>query len=344
MKKTKPCKFKLIVRAIVGMILFTYLLGLPSATYSAGLELQWNPPTANTDGSPLVNLSHYRLYYGFASYKYTFHITTNQPIAYVNDLIAGSNYYFAVMAVDSNNVESDFSEEFIWNQTPALEILTSANAITVPEGSTSSFQVKLNAAPVNPTTVTVSWLSGDTDITVHSGDSLMFTTSSWNTYQTVTLSAVAEPDRLNGVATIRCSATGTADKDVKATEQDNTPALEILTSANALAVPEGNTASFQIKLNTAPVSPTTVTVSRVSGDTNIIVQSGTSLVFNACTWNTYQTVTLLAAVDADRANDSAIIRCRATGVISRDLTATEQDKHAGAGNPDERECARGAGR
>ena len=55
----------------------------------------------------------------------------------------------------------------------------------------------------------------------------------------------------------------------------------ILTSANAVTVPEGSTATFQVKLNYAPPSPTTVTVSRVSGDTDITVQSGASLVFNA---------------------------------------------------------------
>ena len=101
----------------------------------------------------LADLSHYRLYYGFKSSKYSFQINTNKPIANVNGLIAGSNYYFAVVAVNSNGVESDFSNEFFTNVVegtvqPALEILTSTNAITVPEGGTATFQVKLNTAPV----------------------------------------------------------------------------------------------------------------------------------------------------------------------------------------------------
>ena len=152
---------------------------------------------------------------------------------------------------------------------------------------------------MSPTTVTVSRVSGDTDITVQSGTSLVFNAVSWNTYQTVTLWAAEDADMVNSSAVIRCSAPGLTSKDVTATEQDNTPALEILTSTNAVTVPEGSTASFQVKLNTAPVSPTTVTVSRTSGDTDIIVQSGISLVFNASSWSTYQTVTLSAAVDAD---------------------------------------------
>ena len=103
------------------------------------------------------------------------------------------------------------------------------------------------------------------------------------------------------------------------------PAPAILTSTNAVTVPEGGTATFQVKLNTAPVSPTTVTVSRVSGDTNISVQSGGSLVFNAGNWNIYQTVTLGATEDADEVNGSAIIRCSAPGLANKDVTATEQD-------------------
>ena len=54
MTNTKPCKFWLIGRAVVGSILFLILLGLPSVT-SAVLALQWDPPTVNSDGSPLVD-------------------------------------------------------------------------------------------------------------------------------------------------------------------------------------------------------------------------------------------------------------------------------------------------
>ena len=176
MEKTKSYKFELIGRAVVGFILLFILLGLPSVTYSATIALQWDPPTVNSDGSPLVDLARYRLYYGYESQKYIFFIETNKPIANVT-VSNSSNYYFAATAINSNNVESDFSNEFFWNQAApalALTILPSANAVTVPEGGTAIFQVKLNTAPVSPTTVTVSRVSGDTDITVQSGGSLVF--------------------------------------------------------------------------------------------------------------------------------------------------------------------------
>ena len=195
--------------------------------------------------------------------------------------------------------------------TPPLEILTSTNAVTVAEGGTATFDVRLNTAPISPTTVTVSWVSGDVDISVQSGQLLVFDASNWNTNQPVTLAAANDADGANGSATIRCSAPETADQDVTATEEDNTPALAILTSTNAVTVPEGGTATFDVRLNTAPISPTTVTVSWVSGDVDISVQSGQLLVFDASNWNTNQPVTLAAANDADQSNGSATIRCSA---------------------------------
>ena len=101
----------------------------------------------------------------------------------------------------------------------------------------------------------------------------------------------------------------------------------ILTSANAVTVPEGGNATFQVKLNYDPVNPTTVTVSRVDGDTNITVQSGTSsLVFDASNWSNNQTVTLSAEEDPDWTNGSAIIQCSAPGAAGNEVTATEWDK------------------
>ena len=215
------------------------------------------------------------------------------------------------------------------DNTPGLAILTSANAVTVPEGGTTNFLVKLNTEPINPTTVTVSWVSGDTNLSVQSGRSLIFDAADWNIDQTVTLAAASDPDRINGLALIQCSAPELASKDVTATEEDNTPGLAILTSANAVTVPEGGTTNFLVKLNTEPISPTTVTVSWVSGDTNLSVQSGNSLVFKAADWNIDQTVTLAAAADPDRINGSALIQCSSPELAAKDVTATEEDNTPG---------------
>jgi len=202
-------------------------------------------------------------------------------------------------------------------------MVTDVSSVLVPEGSTATFNVKLNVQPTGSVVVSASRYSGDTDITVQSGSSLTFTTSNWSTYQTVTLAAAQDADALDSTATIRCSAPGWGIADVIASEID--AGNQILTDANCLSVPEGGTASLRVKLGGQPAGNLVVSVSRYSGDTDITVRSGSSLTFTASNWNSYQKVTLAAAQDADTACGVATIRCSAAGLTTKDVTATERD-------------------
>ncbi len=104
---------------------------------------------------------------------------------------------------------------------------TSVSSVTVPEGGTATFQVKLSLAPAGTVNATVSRASGDTSVYVSGGASLSFTTGNWSSYQTVTLTAAEDADLLNGTATIRVSAPGVADRDITATELDNEVGLAV---------------------------------------------------------------------------------------------------------------------
>ena len=99
----------------------------------------------------------------------------------------------------------------------------------------------------------------------------------------------------------------------------------IVTTVSQVAVPEGAVATFGVHLDAAPASATTVTVTRASGDTDISVSGGASLVFTPANYATDQTVTLAAAEDADTANGTATIQCTAPGCTAAGVTATEQD-------------------
>ncbi len=103
------------------------------------------------------------------------------------------------------------------------------------------------------------------------------------------------------------------------------PRPEFLTSTDSLNVPEGGTAAFEVRLSAQPSSNVSVTVARVSGDTDINVQSGSSLTFTTANWSQNQTVTLAASEDVDTANGSASIRISAPGMQNKDLTGLEQD-------------------
>ena len=117
-------------------------------------------------------------------------------------------------------------------QSGVASVLTDVDSVMVPEGSTTSFRVKLSAQPASDVTVTVSRAVGDTDISVADGSTLYFTPSNWDTYQTVTLSAAEDADATNGAATIRCRATGLSGVNLTATEQDNDAPATVLCDMN----------------------------------------------------------------------------------------------------------------
>jgi len=212
------------------------------------------------------------------------------------------------------------------------EFTTSTDNLTVPEGGTAAFEVKLSAVPSSNVSVSVSRVSGDADINVQSGSSLTFTTSNWNQNQTITLAANEDTDTVNDTSVIRISATGIPNKDITAAEQDN-DILRFVTNTNSVTIPEGRRATFEVKLSNQPSANINATVSKVSGDGDIYVQSGGNLTFTPSNWNTYQPVTLGANEDADQTDGQAAIRISASGIENKDITAIEDDNDGGGGQP-----------
>ena len=103
---------------------------------------------------------------------------------------------------------------------PYVGVTTSVSSVSVPEGGTNTFQVKLSAQPWTNVTVTVARESGDGDITVTGGTNLVFTSANWSTWQTVTLAAAEDADTSNGTAVIWVSGADFSAR-VTATEADH---------------------------------------------------------------------------------------------------------------------------
>ncbi len=82
-------------------------------TNSGTATLAWQPPTQNTDGSPLMNLKGYKIHYGTRSgnYDQTINIDNAGVTRYVIDNLAPGTYFFAVTSVAGNGTESDLSGE-----------------------------------------------------------------------------------------------------------------------------------------------------------------------------------------------------------------------------------------
>ena len=80
---------------------------------SGSATLSWQPPTTNTDGSALTNLSGYRVSYGTISRQYdqSLSLPNATLTSVVIENLASGTWYFSVKALASTGVESDFSAE-----------------------------------------------------------------------------------------------------------------------------------------------------------------------------------------------------------------------------------------
>src|SRR5262249_11574534 len=77
------------------------------------VTLSWDPPTANADGTALVDLKGYKVHYGPTSRSYSKTVEVSNPglTTYVVDNLPTGTYYFAVTAYNSTGVESSLSGE-----------------------------------------------------------------------------------------------------------------------------------------------------------------------------------------------------------------------------------------
>ncbi|MBF2755164.1 MAG: hypothetical protein ISN29_07900, partial [Gammaproteobacteria bacterium AqS3] len=207
------------------------------------------------------------------------------------------------------------------NETAGLTITPAV--LSVSEGGSGSFEVRLSSAPSDDVTVNLS-RTGSTDVSFdtdpdNGGDqtSLDFTASSWSTAQRVTVRAIQDADATDDSATISLSASG-GDYEGKAgsvsvtVDDDDKPALVLSTNSLGVTEEDGNT--FAVRLATRPSGDVTVALRQDENTANDeVTLDKESLTFTASSWSTEQTVRVSAAQDDDTDNDSATIRLTASG-------------------------------
>jgi fibronectin type III domain protein len=85
----------------------------PAAATSTSVTLSWQPPTQNSNGSPITDLAGYVIHYGTASAAYTqlAKVQNAGLTRFVLDNLAKGTYYFAITAYNSKGLESELSGE-----------------------------------------------------------------------------------------------------------------------------------------------------------------------------------------------------------------------------------------
>jgi hypothetical protein len=99
----------------------------------------------------------------------------------------------------------------------------------------------------------------------------------------------------------------------------------LLSDTNNLNIPEGSSATFHLSLSAPPDATVTVSVSRISGDADLAITSGATLLFSTSNWAVAQGVTIAAAEDGDALNGTALFHATAENLTPVALTANELD-------------------
>ena len=204
-------------------------------------------------------------------------------------------------------------------------VTISPTTLTVAEGDASgvSYTVVLSSQPAGDVTVAISGhASTDLSIsgtTLSGDDELTFTTSTWDTVQTVTVKAAEDEDAATDADVTLTHAISSTDDStydalanqsvtVSITEDD---AVGVTISPTTLTVTEGDAAglSYTVVLTSQPAGDVKVTVSG-HANTDLTLSSAALtnnvLTFTTSTWDTAQTVTVKVAEDEDAVTDADV--------------------------------------
>ncbi len=207
-------------------------------------------------------------------------------------------------------------------------VSVSETTLTVAEGNSSTYTVVLDAQPASDVVITVSSdnsdVTADTDAATSGNQTtLTFTSSNWDTAQTVTVRAAQDADAVNDAASITHAVDASRSADeydavsvagVAVTVADDDAGVSV--SETTLTVAEGNSSTYTVVLDAQPASDVVIGVT-ASGSPDVTVDRAT-LTFSPSNWDTAQTVTVRAAQDADAVNDAASITHAVVAASSAD--------------------------
>ena len=203
-----------------------------------------------------------------------------------------------------------------------------------------SYTVNLNSKPTDTVTVTIG--GGDPAVSL-SGDTLTnkqltFTTTNWNTAQTITVTPVKDDNAVGETITLTHTLSGgdyagiAADSvTINLTDSDT---RNVVLSRQSLTVTEEDAAgsSYTVKLATQPSDTVTVTISGHDGD-DLTLSGATlannQLIFTTTNWGTAQTVTVKAGDDDNVVDESETLAHTAFGGdhvnVTKDLPVAVTD-------------------
>ena len=238
---------------------------------------------------------------------------------------SSASEYTNLSATLTANTADDDAPSFVFDADPDTANDQSGplalNELSSSATNSDDYTVRLYTQPTRAVTATIT--SNTPSVTVDTApasgnqNALTFTSSNWNTPQTVTLTAQQDDNGFDETATITHRARTTPNSEytnvngtfTASVTDDETPAITL--SATTLTVPEQNSATYTVRLATEPVGGNaTVTI---TGAADGIAPNPTRLVFTSRNWDTPRQVRVSAANDNDSTNEVVTLSHAASG-------------------------------
>ena len=309
-----------------------------ASTTTFTVELKFREPDGTvvvdltTDDATEGSLSPSSLTYTPSNWETAQTVTVTGPVDNISD---GSQTSTITASINDGSTADDYYDALA-DQTLTLTTtdttsdgssISSGSSSVSETGTTSTFTISLTSSPDCAGNVVLDLTDDDTSNAniSYTPTQLTFTSSNWNTAQTVTVTGLDDnvQDGSNTtVITIAPNAGLTCDPDYDGiastthtvtTTDDDTAGFTVSESGGSSSTSEtGTTDTFTVVLNSEPTS--NVRMSVASDDTGEVSVSTSSLTFTSGNWNTAQTITLTGQDDyiADGTQTATI----SVGVVS----------------------------
>ena len=190
------------------------------------------------------------------------------------------------------------------NDTPGVVI--DPTSLTITEGESDTYTVVLTKRPTATVTVAIeiSGPAGDVRINGRTTRTLSFSTSSWNSEQTVTVSVSEDDDAVPDVGVMLSHKVTGADEyealaATRVSEVEVTPKEDdtrgVTVNPTMLTIAAGVSGTYRVRLNTEPTDDVTIEVNSPPEEVTV---TGSPMVFTTGNWRTDQTVTVMVSEDA----------------------------------------------
>lgn len=292
-----------------------------ASTTTFTVELKFREPDGTvvvdltTDDATEGSLSPSSLTYTPSNWETAQTVTVTGPVDNISD---GSQTSTITASINDGSTNDDYYDALV-DQTLTLTTtditsdgssISSTSSSVSETGTTSTFTIALTSSPDCVGNVVLDLTDDDTsDANIsYTPTQLTFTSSNWDTAQTVTVTGLNDNVSDGNNTTIITAAPNaglTCDPDYDGiastthtvtTTDDDTPGFTVSESGGSSSTSEtGTTDTFTVVLNSEPTS--NVRMSASSDDTGEVRVSTSSLTFTASDWYTPQTVTLTGQDD-----------------------------------------------